>query len=251
MEYKMETQNLNVWYGDNHVLKDVDLKILENQVTALIGPSGCGKSTLLMTLNRLIELIDGARVEGRVLLDGEGIYNHDVDVTDIRRRVGMVFQKPNPLPKSIYENVAYGPRIHGVRDKKKLDRIVKKSLQAVGLWDEVHDRLNDSAFNLSVGQQQRLCIARALAVKPEVLLMDEPCSALDPTTTRRIEEVIRALKTAITVVIVTHNMHQAMRVSDYTAFLYMGRIAEYGETEQVFENPKNPLTRDYINGRFG
>lgn len=251
MEYKMETQNLNVWYGDNHVLKDVDLKILENQVTALIGPSGCGKSTLLMTLNRLIELIDGARVEGRVLLDGEDIYNHDVDVTDIRRRVGMVFQKPNPLPKSIYENVAYGPRIHGVRDKKKLDRIVKKSLQAVGLWDEVHDRLNDSAFNLSVGQQQRLCIARALAVKPEVLLMDEPCSALDPTTTRRIEEVIRALKTTITVVIVTHNMHQAMRVSDYTAFLYMGRIAEYGETEQVFENPKNPLTRDYINGRFG
>lgn len=251
MEYKMETQNLNVWYGDNHVLKDVDLKILENQVTALIGPSGCGKSTLLMTLNRLIELIDGARVEGRVLLDGEDIYNHDVDVTDIRRRVGMVFQKPNPLPKSIYENVAYGPRIHGVRDKKKLDRIVKKSLQAVGLWDEVHDRLNDSAFNLSVGQQQRLCIARALAVKPEILLMDEPCSALDPTTTRRIEEVIRALKTTITVVIVTHNMHQAMRVSDYTAFLYMGRIAEYGETEQVFENPKNPLTRDYINGRFG
>lgn len=251
MEYKMETQNLNVWYGDNHVLKDVDLKILENQVTALIGPSGCGKSTLLMTLNRLIELIDGARVEGRVLLDGEDIYNHDVDVTDIRRRVGMVFQKPNPLPKSIYENVAYGPRIHGVRDKKKLDRIVKKSLQAVGLWDEVHDRLNDSAFNLSVGQQQRLCIARALAVKPEVLLMDEPCSALDPTTTRRIEEVIRALKTTITVVIVTHNMHQAARVSDYTAFLYMGRIAEYGETEQVFENPKNPLTRDYINGRFG
>jgi len=251
LEYKMETQNLNVWYGDNHVLKDVDLKILENQVTALIGPSGCGKSTLLMTLNRLIELIDGARVEGRVLLDGEDIYNHDVDVTDIRRRVGMVFQKPNPLPKSIYENVAYGPRIHGVRDKKKLDRIVKKSLQAVGLWDEVHDRLNDSAFNLSVGQQQRLCIARALAVKPEVLLMDEPCSALDPTTTRRIEEVIRALKTTITVVIVTHNMHQAMRVSDYTAFLYMGRIAEYGETEQVFENPKNPLTRDYINGRFG
>jgi len=247
----METQNLNVWYGDNHVLKDVDLKILENQVTALIGPSGCGKSTLLMTLNRLIELIDGARVEGRVLLDGEDIYNHDVDVTDIRRRVGMVFQKPNPLPKSIYENVAYGPRIHGVRDKKKLDRIVKKSLQAVGLWDEVHDRLNDSAFNLSVGQQQRLCIARALAVKPEILLMDEPCSALDPTTTRRIEEVIRALKTTITVVIVTHNMHQAMRVSDYTAFLYMGRIAEYGETEQVFENPKNPLTRDYINGRFG
>jgi len=251
LEYKMETQNLNVWYGDNHVLKDVDLKILENQVTALIGPSGCGKSTLLMTLNRLIELIDGARVEGRVLLDGEDIYNHDVDVTDIRRRVGMVFQKPNPLPKSIYENVAYGPRIHGVRDKKKLDRIVKKSLQAVGLWDEVHDRLNDSAFNLSVGQQQRLCIARALAVKPEVLLMDEPCSALDPTTTRKIEEVIRAIKTTITVVIVTHNMHQAMRVSDYTAFLYMGRIAEYGETEQVFENPKNPLTRDYINGRFG
>lgn len=251
MEYKMETQNLNVWYGDNHVLKDVDLKILENQVTALIGPSGCGKSTLLMTLNRLIELIDGARVEGRVLLDGEDIYNHDVDVTDIRRRVGMVFQKPNPLPKSIYENVAYGPRIHGVRDKKKLDRIVKKSLQAVGLWDEVHDRLNDSAFNLSVGQQQRLCIARALAVKPEILLMDEPCSALDPTTTRKIEEVIRAIKTTITVVIVTHNMHQAMRVSDYTAFLYMGRIAEYGETEQVFENPKNPLTRDYINGRFG
>ncbi len=251
MEYKMEIQNLNVWYGDNHVLKDVDLKILENQVTALIGPSGCGKSTLLMTLNRLIELIDGARVEGRVLLDGEDIYNHDVDVTDIRRRVGMVFQKPNPLPKSIYENVAYGPRIHGVRDKKKLDRIVKKSLQAVGLWDEVHDRLNDSAFNLSVGQQQRLCIARALAVKPEVLLMDEPCSALDPTTTRKIEEVIRALKTTITVVIVTHNMHQAMRVSDYTAFLYMGRIAEYGETEQVFKNPKNPLTRDYINGRFG
>ena len=251
MKTKIEVEDLNVWYGDNHVLKDLSIRIPEKRVTAIIGPSGCGKSTFLMTLNRLIDLVNGARVKGKVLLDGKNIYNPGIDLTDSRKRVGMVFQKPNPLPKSIYENVAYGPRIHGVKDKKALDRIVEKCLRVVGLWDDVHDRLHDSAFELSVGQQQRLCIARALAVKPEVLLMDEPCSALDPTTTRKIEELIRTLKNNYTVVVVTHNMQQATRVSDYTAFFYLGKLIEYDSTQKIFISPKNKLTKDYINGRFG
>ena len=251
MKAKIEVENLNVWYGDNHVLKNLSMKVPEGKVTAIIGPSGCGKSTFLMTLNRLIDLVNGARVKGKILLDGKNIYNPGIDLTELRKRVGMVFQKPNPLPKSIYENVAYGPRIHGVKDRKILDRIVEKCLRVVGLWDDVKDRLHDSAFELSVGQQQRLCIARALAVKPEVLLMDEPCSALDPTTTRKIEELIRTLKNNYTVVVVTHNMQQATRISDYTAFLYLGKLIEHGPTQKIFMNPKNKLTKDYINGRFG
>ena len=251
MKAKIEVENLNVWYGDNHVLKNLSMKVPEGKVTAIIGPSGCGKSTFLMTLNRLIDLVNGARIKGKILLDGKNIYNPGIDLTELRKRVGMVFQKPNPLPKSIYENVAYGPRIHGVKDRKILDRIVEKCLRVVGLWDDVKDRLHDSAFELSVGQQQRLCIARALAVKPEVLLMDEPCSALDPTTTRKIEELIRTLKNNYTVVVVTHNMQQATRISDYTAFLYLGKLIEHGLTQKIFTNPKNKLTKDYINGRFG
>jgi len=251
MKPKIEVKNLNVWYGANHVLKDISMKIPEKRVTAIIGPSGCGKSTFLMTLNRLIDLVNGTRVKGKVLLDGKNIYNPGINLTELRKKVGMVFQKPNPLPKSIYENIAYGPKIHGVKDRKTLDSIVEKCLRVVGLWDDVKDRLRDSAFELSVGQQQRLCIARALAVKPEVLLMDEPCSALDPTTTRKIEELIQTLKNDYTVVVVTHNMQQANRVSNYTAFLYLGKLIEYGPTQEIFTNPKNKLTKDYINGKFG
>ena len=251
MKVKMEVKNLNVWYGDNHVLKNICMKIPEKKVTAIIGPSGCGKSTFLMSLNRLIDLVNGARVKGEVLLDGRNIYNPGIELTELRKRVGMVFQKPNPLPKSIYENIAYGPKIHGVKDKKVLDKIVEKCLRIVGLWNDVHDRLNDSAFELSVGQQQRLCIARALAVKPEVLLMDEPCSALDPATTRKIEELIQTLRNNYTVVVVTHNMQQAARISDYTAFFYIGKLVEYGPTRKIFTKPENELTKDYINGRFG
>ena len=251
MKVKMEIKNLNVWYGDNHVLKDICMKIPEKKVTAIIGPSGCGKSTFLMSLNRLIDLVNDARVKGEVLLDGRNIYNPGIELTELRKRVGMVFQKPNPLPKSIYENIAYGLKIHGVKDKKVLDKIVEKCLRIVGLWNDVHDRLNDSAFELSVGQQQRLCIARALAVKPEVLLMDEPCSALDPATTRKIEELIQTLRNNYTVVVVTHNMQQAARISDYTAFFYIGKLVEYGPTQKIFTKPENELTKDYINGRFG
>ena len=251
MKVKMKVKNLNVWYGDNHVLRNICMKIPEKKVTAIIGPSGCGKSTFLMSLNRLIDLVNGARVKGEVLLDGRNIYNPGIELTELRKRVGMVFQKPNPLPKSIYENIAYGPKIHGVKDKKVLDKIVEKCLRIVGLWNDVHDRLNDSAFELSVGQQQRLCIARALAVKPEVLLMDEPCSALDPATTRKIEELIQTLRNNYTVVVVTHNMQQAARISDYTAFFYIGKLVEYGPTQKIFTRPENELTKDYINGRFG
>jgi len=251
MKVKMEVKNLNVWYGDNHVLKNICMKIPEKKVTAIIGPSGCGKSTFLMSLNRLIDLVNGARVKGEVLLDGRNIYNPGIELTELRKRVGMVFQKPNPLPKSIYENISYGPKIHGVKDKRVLDKIVEKCLRIVGLWNDVHDRLNDSAFELSVGQQQRLCIARALAVKPEVLLMDEPCSALDPATTRKIEELIQTLRNNYTVVVVTHNMQQAARISDYTAFFYIGKLVEYGPTQKIFTKPENELTKDYINGRFG
>ena len=251
MNVKIEVKNLNVWYGDNYVLKNITMKIPEKEVVAIIGPSGCGKSTFLMTLNRLIDLANGARVKGKVLLDGEDIYNPGIDLCELRKRVGMVFQKPNPLPKSIYENIVYGPKIHGIKDRKRLNRIVEDCLRIVGLWDEVRNRLKASAFELSVGQQQRLCIARALAVKPEVLLMDEPCSALDPPTTRKIEELIHKLKKSYTVVVVTHNMQQAARISDNTAFLYLGNLIEYAPADEIFTKPENKLTKDYIKGRFG
>lgn len=251
MNPKIEVKRLNVWYGNHHVLKDLTMSIPDGKVLAVIGPSGCGKSTFLMTLNRMIDLINNARVEGKCLLNGVDIYNPGIPLTELRKRVGMVFQKPNPLPKSVYENVAYGPKIHGVKDRGRLDEIVENCLKVVGLWDEVEDRLNRSAFDLSIGQQQRLCIARALAVKPEVLLMDEPCSALDPMNTRIIERLIRSLAGKLTVVIVTHNIQQAARVSDFTAFIYLGRLVEYGSTDRLFKKPVNRLTRDYINGEFG
>ncbi|MCD6163833.1 MAG: phosphate ABC transporter ATP-binding protein [Candidatus Odinarchaeota archaeon] len=251
MKSKVETVDLNVWYGNLHVLKDVNIQIPERKVTAIIGPSGCGKTTFLKTLNRLIDLVDNARVEGEVKLDGKSIYNPGMDVIELRRKVGMVFQKPTPLPKSIYENVAYGPRIHGVNNKDELNVIVEESLRKVGLWDEVKDRLNDSAFALSLGQQQRLAIARALAVNPEVLLMDEPASALDPISVTRIEELIKELKKEYTIVIVTHNLQQAWRISNYTAFFYYGELIEYGPTEKIFKTPEKELTFNYVNGKFG
>ena len=231
-------------------MKNINLKIYTNKVTAIIGPSGCGKTTLIRSFNRMCDL-DGARVEGEVLLDGENIYNYGTDVVRLRERVGMVFQKPNPFPMSIYDNVAYGPRIHGVNNREKLDKIVEESLRSAALWDEVKDRLNVNAYELSGGQQQRLCIARALAIEPEVLLMDEPCSALDPIATAKIEDLIWELKEKITVVIVTHNMQQAARVSQYTAFLYLGELVEYDKTRKIFENPREERTRDYITGKFG
>jgi len=227
------------------------MEVKENKVTALIGPSGCGKSTFLRTLNRMNDLIEDTRIEGKIFLDNKNIYDQDVDVVDLRKRVGMVFQKPNPFPMSIYDNIAYGPRIHGNRDKKRLDEIVEKSLMGAALWDEVKDRLRDSALGLSGGQQQRLCIARVLAVEPEVVLMDEPCSALDPISTMKIEELIEQLKQNYTIIIVTHNMQQAGRISDYTAFFLNGEIIEFGLTEDLFYNPKNKKTEDYITGRFG
>ncbi|KYO66698.1 Phosphate import ATP-binding protein PstB 3 [Thermovenabulum gondwanense] len=227
------------------------MTIKDKKVTALIGPSGCGKSTFLRTLNRMNDLIEGSRVSGKIILDGRNIYEPGVDVVELRKKVGMVFQKPNPFPMSIYDNVAYGPRIHGIKDKTKLDEIVEKSLKAAALWDEVKDRLKSSALGLSGGQQQRLCIARVLAVEPDVILMDEPCSALDPISTMKIEELIIDLKEKYTIVIVTHNMQQAGRVSDFTAFFLNGELVEYGITEEVFYNPKNKKTEDYITGRFG
>ena len=248
---KIQTNSLNVWYGDNHVLQDVKLAIPEGRITAIIGPSGCGKTTLLKSLNRMVELIEGARVEGRVLLDGRDIYDSDMDPAELRRRVGMVFQKPNPLPMSIYDNVAYGLRVRGIDDRAILDEAVEEALERAGLWSEVKERLRDSAFNLSIGQQQRLCIARALAVGPDVLLLDEPCSSLDPISTSRIESLLTRLKNDLTLVIVTHNLQQARRIADYTAFLYMGRLVEMAPTEEIFENPREELTRNYIEGRFG
>lgn len=227
------------------------MEVKENKVTALIGPSGCGKSTFLRTLNRMNDLIEDTHIEGKILLDNKNIYDQDVDVVDLRKRVGMVFQRPNPFPMSIYDNIAYGPRIHGNRDKKRLDEIVEKSLIGAALWDEVKDRLRDSALGLSGGQQQRLCIARVLAVEPEVVLMDEPCSSLDPISTMKIEELIEQLKQKYTIIIVTHNMQQAGRISDYTAFFLNGEIIEFGLTEDLFYNPKNKKTEDYITGRFG
>jgi phosphate transport system ATP-binding protein len=249
-DVKIEVKNLNLWFGKNHVLKNINLKILKNKVTAIIGPSGCGKTTLIRSFNRMVDL-DGARVEGEVLLDGENIYGYGANVVAVREKVGMVFQKPNPFPMSIYDNVAYGPRIHGVNNSKELNKIVEDSLKMAALWDEVKDRLNVNAYELSGGQQQRLCIARALSINPEVLLMDEPCSAVDPIATSKIEDLIWDLKEKITVVIVTHNMQQAARVSQYTAFMYLGELIEYDETEKIFENPSEERTRDYITGKFG
>ncbi len=251
MESKLRTKNLNFYYGENHVLKNINMTIQSNRVTSLIGPSGCGKTTFLRNFNRMNDLIEGARAEGSILLDNEDILSPSADVVELRKRVGMVFQKPNPFPMSIYDNIAYGPRIHGKRDKKEIDGIVEGSLKAVSLWDEVKDRLKDSALGLSGGQQQRLCIARVLAVEPEVLLMDEPCSALDPISTMKVEELILDLKEAYTIVVVTHNMQQAARISDYTAFFLNGELIEYGHTEEMFHAPKDKRTEDYITGRFG
>nr|WP_307722585.1 MULTISPECIES: phosphate ABC transporter ATP-binding protein PstB [unclassified Moorella (in: firmicutes)] len=251
MQPKIKVTNLNFYYGSKWALKDVSLEIKPNSITALIGPSGCGKSTFLRTLNRLNDLIEGVRLSGEILLDGENIYAPDVDVINLRKRVGMVFQRPNPFPMSIYDNVAYGPRIHGIKNRKKLDEIVEQSLRAAALWEEVADRLRQPALGLSGGQQQRLCIARLLAVEPEVVLMDEPSSALDPISTLKIEELIRVLKEKYTIVIVTHNMQQAARVSDYTAFFLNGEMVEYDNTEIIFTRPRDQRTEDYITGRFG
>jgi len=249
---KIESKGLDAWYDEKHVVKNVSLRIKSNQVTAVIGPSGCGKSTLIRCFNRMHELVPGARLSGKVLLDGEDIYADFVDPVDIRRRVGMVFQKPNPFPTmSIFDNVATGLTLNGVKDKKKIREMVERSLMMVTLLDEVKDRLNESGASLSGGQQQRLCIARALAVEPEVILLDEPCSALDPNATSKIEELIVNLKENYTIVVVTHNMQQAARVSDFTAFMYLGEIIEYGETARIFKYPEKELTERYITGRFG
>jgi phosphate transport system ATP-binding protein len=247
----MQVCNLSVWYGTTRALDDVSLDLPERRITAFIGPSGCGKSTLLRCLNRMNDLVEGVRHDGDVLFGGSSIFDAAVDVNALRKRVGMVFQKSNPFPKSVYENVAYGPRIHGVRGRAALDGIVERALRAAALWDEVRDRLSESALRLSGGQQQRLCIARALAVEPEVLLLDEPCSALDPGATAKIEELLLELRQSYTIVIVTHNMQQAARISDYTAFLYLGRLVEFGETSTLFVKPRQQQTEDYVTGRFG
>ena len=250
-EVKMSAKDLRLWYGDFEALKTVSLDMNKNSVTALIGPSGCGKSTFLKTLNRMNDLVEGCRIEGDVRLDGEDIFQKGYDLALLRKRVGMVFQKPNPFPMSIYDNIAYGPRVHGIRKKKVLDEIVEKALRGAALWDEVHDRLRKSAMGLSGGQQQRLCIARALAVEPDVLLMDEPTSALDPISTQRIEDLMAELKKKFTIVIVTHNMQQAARIADRTAFFLKGEIVEAGDTLQIFQQPRDKRTEDYITGRFG
>ena len=247
---KLTINKMELYYGDFKALKGINLKIPSNEITAFIGPSGCGKSTLLKSLNRMNDLVEGCRIEGEVLLDGENIYK-DMDVNLLRKRVGMVFQKPNPFPMSIYDNIAYGPRTHGIRSKVKLDELVENSLRGAAIWDEVKDRLKKSALGLSGGQQQRICIARALAVQPEVLLMDEPTSALDPISTAKVEELALELKKDYTIVMVTHNMQQAARISDRTAFFLLGEIVEFGKTEQIFSMPKDKRTEDYITGRFG
>lgn len=246
----IETKNLNLYYGTNKALKNINMKFNKNEVTALIGPSGCGKSTFLRTINRMNDLIDSVKIEGKVLFEGNDIFD-DYDEIALRKRIGMVFQKPNPFPMSIYDNVAYGPRIHGIKDKKTLDQIVEKSLKGAALWEETKDRLKKSAMGLSGGQQQRLCIARTLAVSPEVILMDEPTSALDPISTNKVEELIDELKKDYTVIIVTHNMQQAGRIADKTAFFLNGEVVEYGKTEDIFYRPKDKRTEDYITGRFG
>jgi len=251
MDPKIETKHVNFYYGSAHCLKDVTLHIKEHQITALIGPSGCGKSTFLRTLNRMNDIIPGARIEGEVLLDKQNIYERSVDVVELRKRVGMVFQQPNPFPKSIFENVAFGPKMLGLSRKLNMDEVVEKSLRAAALWGEVKDNLNKSGLALSGGQQQRLCIARVLAVEPEVILMDEPCSALDPASTLKIEELMQDLTKNYTIVIVTHNMLQAARVSEWTGFFLLGEMIEYGKTVDVFSRPKDKRTEDYITGRFG
>ncbi|RKD33855.1 phosphate ABC transporter ATP-binding protein PstB [Lacrimispora algidixylanolytica] len=248
---KISSSNLNLYYGSNHALKDVNLELYTNKITAFIGPSGCGKSTYLKTLNRMNDLVPNVKIEGEVLLDGENIYDQRVDTTLLRKKIGMVFQQPNPFPMSIYDNVAYGPRIHGIKNKSELDDIVEKSLKGAALWEEVSSRLKKSALGLSGGQQQRLCIARALAVEPEVLLMDEPTSALDPISTLKIEDLMDELKEKYTVAIVTHNMQQATRIADHTAFFLVGEIVEYAPTTELFTVPKDKRTEDYITGRFG
>lgn len=242
---------MNLWYTDFQALKNINIEIEKNEITAFIGPSGCGKSTFLKSLNRMNDLVPGCRIEGSLLLDGENFYDADYDVNVLRKRVGMVFQQPNPFPMSIYDNIAYGPRTHGIKDKKTLDEIVERSLKGAAIWDEVKDNLNKSALSISGGQQQRICIARALAVEPEVLLMDEPTSALDPISTAKIEDLVQDLKKDYTIVMVTHNMQQAARVSDKTAFFLTGEIIEMGDTKAIFSNPKDKRTEDYVSGRFG
>ena len=250
MAEKFKISNLDLYYGDFHALKNINMSIASNEITAFIGPSGCGKSTFLKSLNRMNDLVEGCKITGSVLLDGEDIYN-GMDVNILRKRVGMVFQKPNPFPMSIYDNIAYGPRTHGIRSKAKLDEIVEKSLRDAAIWDEVKDRLKKSALGMSGGQQQRLCIARALAVNPEVILMDEPTSALDPISTTKIEDLVIELKKQYTIIMVTHNMQQAVRVSDKTVFFLLGEVIESGETERLFSVPQDKRTEDYITGRFG
>lgn len=250
MDYKYLVENLNLHYGDFHALKNINLEICKNEITAFIGPSGCGKSTFLKTLNRMNDLVEGCNIEGTVLLDGEDIYGK-MDVCSLRKRVGMVFQKPNPFPMSVYDNISFGPKTHGIRSKAKLDDIVEKSLRDAAIWDELKDRLKKSALGLSGGQQQRLCIARALAVNPEVILMDEPTSALDPISTSKIEDLVMELKKDYTIVMVTHNMQQAARVADKTVFFLLGEIIEKGDTEKMFSMPEDKRTEDYISGRFG
>ena len=247
----LQAKNLNLWYGPNHALKDIAIDIPEHEITALIGPSGCGKSTFLRTINRMNDLIPVVKITGSLAYRGQEIYSKDLDVTNLRKRIGMVFQKPNPFPMSIYDNVAYGPRTHGIRSKAKLDQIVEESLRGAAIWDEVKDRLKKSALGLSGGQQQRLCIARALAVKPDVLLMDESTSALDPISTSKIEDLAVELKKDYTIIMVTHNMQQAARISDNTAFFLLGELVEFGKTERLFSVPKDKRTEDYITGRFG
>ncbi len=247
----MTAKDLNLWYGETHALKNVNITITEKSITAFIGPSGCGKSTFLKTLNRMNDLIPSVKITGEVCYNGQNIYDNSVDVNELRREIGMVFQKPNPFPMSIYDNIAYGPRTHGIKSKVKLDEIVEQSLRDAAIWDEVKDRLKKNALGISGGQQQRLCIARALAVKPKILLMDEPTSALDPISTSRIEELAIELKKCYTIVIVTHNMQQAVRISDNTAFFLLGELIEYGETEKLFSQPTDKRTEDYITGRFG
>ena len=247
----ISVKDLNLWYGQTKALKDINIEIPEKSITALIGPSGCGKSTFLKTINRMNDLVPGVRIEGNVEYGGQNIFDPAVNVNELRKEIGMVFQKPNPFPMSIYDNIAYGPRTHGTKTKAKLDDIVEKSLKGAAIWDEVKDRLKKSALGLSGGQQQRLCIARALAVEPKILLMDEPTSALDPISTSKIEELASELKKCYTIIIVTHNMQQAVRISDNTAFFLLGELVEYGETEKMFANPKDKRTEDYITGRFG
>ena len=246
-----DTRNLNLWYGDHQGLKDINLSIYENEVTAIIGPSGCGKSTYLKTLNRMVELVPSVRTSGEILYRERNILNKNYTVEELRTRVGMVFQKPNPFPKSIYDNIAYGPRIHGIKNKKILDEIVEKSLRGAAIWDEVKDRLNQNGYGLSGGQQQRICIARCLAIEPDVILMDEPTSALDPISTLKVEELVQELKKDYSIIIVTHNMQQAARISDRTAFFLSGEVVEYDKTDIIFQTPSDQRTEDYISGRFG